>query len=367
MPELSVIVPIYNMAQYLRSCLSGIKAQDFNDYEIICVNDGSTDHCSEILAELANTDERIKIVDQPNLCLLRARKNGVLASTGKYVIFLDPDDEIAPDMFNQLVSMMNRGKYDMISFSAELIMPEHPANEDIDQYKALHEFLNIAPGEFYGRDEILQAFFREGNVKSYNLCTKILRGDICRKAFADAEDIRLLTGEDGYAFLLLASYSNSALIIDSPFYRYFFTRGSSGNGISAQKFLRIMEDYRNLHEVLTRLKQNKPEIAVYADRLDHFLAKNITQVLPALGMLSAADMSICAAAYTNCFPEEAGREFAALFHREKLAYHAEHEQVKQLYTELEILQEHLKEHRNSLSWKITGPLRYLSKLLHRGE
>ena len=95
-PKISIIMPVYNVEQYLQRCLNSISAQTFSDWEAICVNDGSTDNCAEILNRQAQKDNRFKIVNQTNQSLSCARNNGLKLARGEYVYFLDSDDCIHP-------------------------------------------------------------------------------------------------------------------------------------------------------------------------------------------------------------------------------------------------------------------------------
>ena len=102
MPEISVIMPVYNVEKYLRECLDSLLAQTFTDFEAICVNDGSTDGSPAILEEYAAKDNRIKIIDQPNSGAAKSRNNGMTIASGKYWMFLDSDDWFMPDMLQML-------------------------------------------------------------------------------------------------------------------------------------------------------------------------------------------------------------------------------------------------------------------------
>lgn len=96
-PQVSVIVPVYNVSEYLRECLDSIINQTFKDIEIICVNDGSTDDSPKILDEYVAKDKRIIRIDKPNGGLSSARNAGLKIAKGKYINFLDSDDFIDPD------------------------------------------------------------------------------------------------------------------------------------------------------------------------------------------------------------------------------------------------------------------------------
>ena len=93
--RVSVIVPIYNMDQYLEKCLDSILGQTLEDIEVICVDDGSTDRTDSILYEYAWKDHRVKVISQQNSGVAAARNVGLKAASGEFVFFVDPDDWIA--------------------------------------------------------------------------------------------------------------------------------------------------------------------------------------------------------------------------------------------------------------------------------
>lgn len=116
MPEVSVVVPIYNVAEYLPKCIESILAQTYPDYELILVNDGSKDNSPEIAEEYAKKDPRIKVIHKPNGGLSDARNEGMKYATGKYVSFIDSDDFIEPDMLEKCVNAMHADDADMVIF-----------------------------------------------------------------------------------------------------------------------------------------------------------------------------------------------------------------------------------------------------------
>ncbi|ARV15113.1 glycosyltransferase family 2 protein [Polaribacter sp. SA4-12] len=105
-PLLSIIVPIYNVEKYLKECLDSILKQPFDDYELILINDGSTDNCSEICDSYAIMDKRIKVIHKPNGGLSEARNFGIDNATGKYLSFIDSDDFISKDFYKNNVDYL---------------------------------------------------------------------------------------------------------------------------------------------------------------------------------------------------------------------------------------------------------------------
>ncbi|MBR1921177.1 MAG: glycosyltransferase [Kiritimatiellae bacterium] len=104
MPKVSVIIPVYNVEDYLRQCLDSVVNQTLRDIEVICVDDGSTDASPAILAEYAAKDPRVKVISQPNAGAGAARNRGLDVARGDYLFFFDPDDYAEPDMLGALVA-----------------------------------------------------------------------------------------------------------------------------------------------------------------------------------------------------------------------------------------------------------------------
>jgi len=102
-PFISVILPVYNVEKYLPRCLDSLAAQTFAAFEVIAVNDGTTDGCLQILQEYASKDPRIKVFCKPNGGLSDARNFGLDRVSGQYVAFVDSDDFVHPDYLDTLL------------------------------------------------------------------------------------------------------------------------------------------------------------------------------------------------------------------------------------------------------------------------
>ena len=106
----TVIVPAYNVEQWIKRCIDSICNQSFSNLEIIVIDDGSTDNTFKVLQECAKKDKRIRIIHQENSGLVAVREKGIKLAKGEYVGFVDGDDVIEPDMYERLVE--NAIKYD---------------------------------------------------------------------------------------------------------------------------------------------------------------------------------------------------------------------------------------------------------------
>jgi len=116
-PILSVIVPVYNVEQYLAECLDSILAQSLKNIEIICINDGSTDSSENILKKYSEQDSRIIIISQKNKGISEARNVGARAAKGKYIFFMDSDDTIEQNAFELCVNDMEKRSLEYLCFN----------------------------------------------------------------------------------------------------------------------------------------------------------------------------------------------------------------------------------------------------------
>ena len=101
-PLVSVIVPTFNIERYIKKCLDSLLSQTLKEIEIICIDDGSTDTSGQILDEYATKDSRIKVIHRINGGLSAARNTGLSIAQGQYIGFVDGDDWVNPQMFQEL-------------------------------------------------------------------------------------------------------------------------------------------------------------------------------------------------------------------------------------------------------------------------
>lgn len=127
-PEISVVIPIYKVEKYLPRCLNSLSGQTFKDFEIICVNDGSPDRCASILQTFAKKDKRIKIITQNNQDLSMARNNGLKASAGNYIFFLDSDDCIHPRLLETAHYFAKKYDADVVTFGYVKQKDKYPSD-----------------------------------------------------------------------------------------------------------------------------------------------------------------------------------------------------------------------------------------------
>ena len=116
MPEISEVVPVYNVEAYLDKCIDSILNQTFREFELILVDDGSTDRCPAIIDQRAKEDERIRVIHKKNGGLSDARNEGMKIARGEYVSFIDSDDFIEPQMLEKCLSKLKQTGADLVIF-----------------------------------------------------------------------------------------------------------------------------------------------------------------------------------------------------------------------------------------------------------
>lgn len=185
---ISIICPIYNIALYLPKCIQSIIGQTYSNLQIILVDDGSTDGSAKICDKYASLDNRIKVIHKPNGGLVSARKAGLKAATGEYVIYVDGDDWIESDLCENMLK-------EMLDSEADLV--------DADYYMDMgQEVISMHSNIFYGRyhaEEIIPIMlcdenFNECRLKAY-LWSKMFRRELLERV-QYAVDERVTFGED---------------------------------------------------------------------------------------------------------------------------------------------------------------------------
>lgn len=213
-PTLSVIVPVYNVEDYLDACLDSLQAQTFTDIEMVCVNDGSPDGSRNILARRQSQDSRIVIVDKPNGGLSSARNAGINAARGVYIGFLDADDRFTANACQRIAETFAKTDADVVTFGG-YCNPAEAATPWIT--------LKLSP-----RDVVYDGF--SPNLMFKEQSTPYIR-TACRKAFLDENGIRfeeaLPFGEDQVFFFDIYPNSRKTALISDKLYEYRIEREGS--------------------------------------------------------------------------------------------------------------------------------------------
>lgn len=248
-PKISIVLPIYNIDKYLREGLDSVIGQTYNQLEIVCVDDGSSDFCPDILQEYARKDKRIKVITQENSGTLIARKVGVAEATGDYIMFLDPDDTLGLTAVADVVEKMVHGDYDVIVFGCTFL-GESFDNPTIKKYFDKH-FNGCLQhyGTLNTRAEILTECFVNHGIP-YHQWGKAYRADIVKQAFNLIPDKRCVFAEDQGTALFLFNHASKMAFLNKRLYCYRIGTGiSTQSKYTAEKYIASLQSFDMLKSV----------------------------------------------------------------------------------------------------------------------
>ena len=264
--KLSVIVPVYNVAEYLSECIESILKQTYENLEIILIDDGSTDCSGRICDEYAKTDGRIRVIHQTNRGLMPTRQVGIMAATGTYLTFVDGDDWIDPDMYSALVPCM--GEADLVCSGYFLEDKWGNVAEVIDDFEE---------GRYAGAqlDEILSRFlfdFEKDKLVPIQAAVwdKLFRTELM-KQIDFYKDFPISFGEDLVFYSYYMLKCRSIYIYTKCYYHYRYRESSichSGNKKYlfdlAHVYLALERAFANCDSCYDLMKQLRKVICVYA-------------------------------------------------------------------------------------------------------
>ncbi|MCB2306817.1 glycosyltransferase family 2 protein [Clostridium estertheticum] len=213
MVKISIIVPIYNGAKYIKECLEMIMDQTFKDFELIIIDDGSTDNSKEMCEEYAKIDSRIKLISKKNGGTWAARNRGIDESIGKYIIFLDCDDWYENNLFEKMYESIKNNDVDLV-ISGQ-------SNVFVDKNGEIIRKTTVLPKKhnFKTKDEILSNYIllREEEIGD-TLWNKIYKSEIIKKYNLKFENYK--RGEDTIFNANYYQHIDKCIVISEALYNY---------------------------------------------------------------------------------------------------------------------------------------------------
>ena len=241
MPKVSVIIPIYNVAKYLGQCLDSVLAQTFQDFEVICVNDGSTDKSLEILQQYAKKDERIKIIDQENKGLSEARNMALDMAQGEFIAFADSDDYYAPNFLELLLNTQKDTGADIVGCNFQKI---YKSTDTLKPVSQVHPKLY---------KDALQVLLHKDNFIHFNVWNKLYK----RNVIGDMRFVPHIYYEDWVFNCCVFERANGFAWIKKKLYAYRISNSSIMRSNFNEKKL---QDYvTGIHEVHNYFIAHAPE------------------------------------------------------------------------------------------------------------
>ena len=234
-PAVSIIMPVYNTEKYLREALDTVLAQTMTDIEVLCVNDGSTDSCPEILREYAAKDSRVIVIDSENHGQAHARDLGLQRMTGKWVTFVDSDDLLTEGTLERRVEAAEADDVDILVHTAEPFFESEELAERFNIYKDYYLVHGEYPSVLSGPDYFEQAYDNEDYRAEVWL-------RLFRSEFLGKNDLRFkleISGAEDEFFTLLATlYANRVSVLNEVGYRYRLRENSTMTAPVSIRYLR---------------------------------------------------------------------------------------------------------------------------------
>lgn len=145
MTKFSIIIPVYNSERYIRNCLDSIIAQTFTEFEVIVINDGSTDSTPSIVKDYIISDNRITMYNFENSGVAMSRQKGITLANGEYLVFVDSDDTINPDLLTNInQALVNHNNPNIIRYQANMV--NDPSFKDHNRYNFFDDSNQVIPG-----------------------------------------------------------------------------------------------------------------------------------------------------------------------------------------------------------------------------
>ncbi len=270
-PLISIIVPVYNIFEYLPRCVHSITAQTYENLEILLVDDGSTDGTDKLCDELAKEDSRIKVFHKENGGSSSARNLGIAKAHGEYLGFVDSDDFVEPDMYERLYA-------EIVKYNAKMAQI---GRDEIDEQG--NKLPNIceppAEDEFVGKEDFLKELLMHRGDCSF--CTKLIH----RELFQDREFPVGKLNEDFHLMIELLADMDGLVSLTGQAYHVFYRIGSNSRKESREHFSRVYADsVENAEWVWHLVKLKYPKLRPIAlrfgvfQRLEYLLHIPISQM-----------------------------------------------------------------------------------------
>lgn len=261
-PKVSIIIPVYNYAQYVGETINSLTSQSLHDIEIICVNDGSTDTTLDILLDYASKDSRISVINQINKGQSAARNVGISVAHGQYVYFLDSDDLLEHDALENLVDIAVERNLDVLYFDGTSFFEPPELKQKHPYYLTAYEYNVELPDVLTGK----ALFCRMKKDKKYRptACLAIYSRDYLNK-----QNLRFIEGiyheDNPFSFACMLNAERVAHITE----KYLLRRVHINSTMTSQK------SFLHLYGYLTAfLDMQKTALGISYDKETYFFMRN---------------------------------------------------------------------------------------------
>lgn len=264
-PKFSIILPVFNVEKYITECFNSILNQTLQDFEVICINDSSTDNSLQILNDFANKDKRFIVITQENQGQGVARNNALKIANGEYIVFVDPDDLIEPNMLEDLYKTFKATNTNVIEFNYKTYNESSKAEKIYsltNHLKKVHKF-KIKKDEFYNIKDLKKNLLHK--IRFYPW-TRAYSNSFIKETSASFSPTK--RGEDQlFAFIILFN-AEKIQYLDKVLYTYRIRKGSAINSVSDKslgvfKNSELLKDYMINHNFYNEYEKSFKEYKIH--------------------------------------------------------------------------------------------------------
>ncbi len=243
-PLVTVVLPIYNVENYLNRCMESIVNQTYRNLEIIMVDDGSPDNCPEMCDEWARKDSRIKVIHKKNQGQGIARNDAIGIATGDYICFIDSDDYVSLDVIEKSCVLAEKELADIVVFGLNTVSTSG---------RVVNSFVPWAETETYESSDVINVFlpeylapnpYKKEPKKFYmSSCVSLYSMKMIRNSGWRFVSEREIISEDVYSLLKLFPYVNKVAVLPQALYYYCENKESFSRSYNADRYKRIKHFY----------------------------------------------------------------------------------------------------------------------------
>lgn len=240
--KVSIVIPVYNAEKYIEKCLKSVINQTLKKIEIIIINDGSKDKSEEIIREIAKKDSRIKFITRENKGVGPTRNEGIELANGEYIIFIDSDDVIEPNMCEIMYNKAKKNDVDIVICNSNIIkngkiLRKEERNEDIKvNISSVSNFLNTYYHNKLYENRVWDKMFRLSIIKENNI---------------QFGDLKKITGEDLFFGITILPYCKKVIFIKEKLYNYYIRENSIMQTYNSQEVQKTIEFIKEIEKFQT--------------------------------------------------------------------------------------------------------------------
>ena len=243
-PLISIIVPIYNVEEYISECIESVIGQTYSDIQIILVDDGSEDRSGILCDRYAASDNRIEVIHQPNKGLVAARKSGLQRAQGGYIGFIDGDDFVEAEMYEKLLAEMQKSEADFVHSgfirNGEAWIPFKKKVLDVTEAEKKENIIR-------------KAIFGDESYIAPSIWSKLFKAHVIKECYSQVPDSAQY-GEDLINLCICIEKCNKIALIDEAYYHYRYRGESITNEKNIKGLENVFRYYGNICDALSRHK-----------------------------------------------------------------------------------------------------------------